>query len=311
MVRNRAAILAKIETTYGTDPTPVPGTNAILCELPEFSVVGKKLERNNVQAFMGKTPPVNVGEGLKIKFTTELKGSGAAGTVPEIAPLFRACNMTETITVGTKVDYNPNSAVGVEESSESVTIYYYQDLILHKLLGCRGMFSISLKASEYGKITWEFTGIYGGPVAGTTPSGVPNGTLPPRFISAAFSIDSYSAIIESLSIEQGGQVVKRIDGNGATGVREWMFVDRDFKGKVDPEVPALATKSFWDMWSTSAQVAMTATVGQTAGNKTIITTPKLVLDVPTYAEREKILTHGLPFSLHPATGNDEVRFSFQ
>ena len=36
MLKTRAVILAEKEITYGTDPTPLPASNAILCEAPEI-----------------------------------------------------------------------------------------------------------------------------------------------------------------------------------------------------------------------------------------------------------------------------------
>src|SRR3990170_2380928 len=96
MLKTRAVILAEKEVTYGTDPTPLPASNAILCEAPEIEVLGKKLERNNVKSYFGTLAPINVGDGVKISITTELKGSGTAGTAPEIGPLLEACGMTHT-----------------------------------------------------------------------------------------------------------------------------------------------------------------------------------------------------------------------
>ncbi len=312
MLRNRAVILANVEVTYGVDIVPTPAANAILCELPEFSVIGSRLERPNIQSYMGKLSPLNIGEGLKIKFVTELKGHGSVvDTPPEIGVLFRGCNFTETITPTTgPVDYDPNSAAGIPDSSESLSIYFYQDGILHKLLGSRGTFSVALKAGEYGKITWEFTGIYAGPADDTLPTGTFNTTLPPRFVSASFAIDSYAAVIESLNIDIANRIVKRPSANAATGILEWLISDREPKGDCDPEVVALATKDFWDMWNQSSQVALAATVGAVSMNRCVITGPKIVLDVPTYGDRENFLTHGLPMSLHPSSGNDEIKFSF-
>ncbi len=311
MLRDRIVLLAKIESTYGTDATPVAASDSILCSVPEFQPIGRQLDRQNAIATMGRPVPINIGEGLNIKFSTELKGDGSApDTPPEIAPLFRACNFTETINVATDVVYAPNSSFGIEDSAESLTIYYHQDGIRHILLGARGTFSLELKAGEYGVIHWDFTGLYGGPTTQTLPTLVPNTTLPPRFKNASFTIDSYAAIIENMSIDIANEVVMRPDVNAATGIKEWLITDREPKGEVDPDVPAIATKDFWAMWQDTDAVALAATVGEVANNKCAIAAPKLVLDVPSYGDRQKILTHGLPFSLHPDSGNDEITFTF-
>jgi len=85
--KNKAVVLAKIEATYSTDAAPL-AANAILCEGPEIEILDKALERNNVKPTFGAKQKVNIGEGLKLSFSTELRGSGAAP--PATAPTSRA-----------------------------------------------------------------------------------------------------------------------------------------------------------------------------------------------------------------------------
>lgn len=308
--KSKAVILAKIETAYGTDPVPTAAANAILCSAPEIEVQGKRMERENVKPGYGANLGVNVGEGLKISFAVDLRGSGAAGTAPpDIGPLLRACNFTETVTPLVKVDYDPNSAA---DTGESVTIYFYRHSLLHKVSGCRGTFSLELKAGEYGKINFDFTGLYLGPVDSTIPASPAfNQTLPPRFLSASFALDSYAAIIESLKLDVGNEIARRPSANASTGILEYFVKGRSVKGECDPEAVTLATKDFWTMWSASSRVALTATVGSAAGNKAIITAPKVEVDTLKYGDREGILTFAMPLIFTPDAGNDEVKISFQ
>src|SRR4030065_2464592 len=145
MLKTRAVILAEKEVTYGNDTTTLPCSNAILCEAPEIEVLGKKLERNNVKSYFGTLALGNVGEGVKISITTELKGSGTAGTPPEIGPLLEACGMTHTNVPVTSDQYDPNS--DLESDQDSVTIYFYQHNICHKVTGCRGAVCLEGKAA--------------------------------------------------------------------------------------------------------------------------------------------------------------------
>ncbi|MEW5745283.1 MAG: hypothetical protein AB1805_07605 [Nitrospirota bacterium] len=309
MNSNKAVILAKVEGSYGVDANPTAAANAILCEKPTIEVMSKKLERNNVKPYFGNLAPVNIGEGLKLSFSTEIKGSGTVGTAPEIGVLFRGCNFTETITPGVKVDYDPNSNTS---TGESLSMYYYLDGILHKILGSRGTFSYESKAGEYGKIKWDFTGIFAGPVDQAIVTGVYNQTVaPPRFVSAAFSIDSYAAIIETLKIDIANEIGKRPSANAATGILEYFIKNRKPTGEIDPEAVPLATKDFWTLWSNSSRVAMTSTLGAVAGNKLITTAPKVGLGDLKYGDREDVVTYGMPLVFTPNAGNDELKFSFQ
>jgi len=61
MNKNRAVILAKIETTYGVDAAPSAASNAIFCSEPEIEVQTKKIERSNVRSTYGAQLPINVG----------------------------------------------------------------------------------------------------------------------------------------------------------------------------------------------------------------------------------------------------------
>lgn len=309
MQKDRQLILAKVATTYGTDPTPVPGTDAILAEGVEISVIGRRVERGAYPGFMGKQAPINIGEAVKVKFTTEIKGKGGAADVPpEIGVLFKGCNYTETINTAVSVVYTLNSNIS---GNTSIALYAYQHDLLHKILGARGTFQVAMKSAEYGKITWEFTGIYAGPADQTIPTGTFATTLPPRFLSANFTLDAYAATIDALSFDIANQIVKRVDANSATGIKEWLIVNREPKGNVDPEMVSIATKDLWTLWSASTQAAIQATVGSAVGNKCVINAPKAVLDVPSYGDRENWLTLNCPFSLHPTSvGNDELEFTF-
>lgn len=307
-LKSKGVILAKTEVTYGVDPTPVAATNAIMVENPTIDPIIKKLVRNNVRSFMGKSLQLNIGEGLKITFKTELKGSGAAGTAPEIGPLLRACNFTEVLVALASATYNPNSLI---DSAESVTIYFYLDGLLHIASGCRGTFSLDAKAGEYGEISWDFTGIYAGPTDSANPVPTLNATIPPRFVSGAFALDSYAAVIAALKISIGNAIGKRPSANAATGILQYIIKDRGVTGSIDPEVVSLATKSFWAMMASGAGVTFTGKFGATAGNICTITAPSVQLDDLKYGEREGILTYALPLNFVPtAAGNDEIQFAF-
>lgn len=313
MLKTKALMLAKVELTYATDSAPVASANAILCEDPDITPISKSLERNNVRPNFGAKDKLIIGEGLKLSFTTELRGTGIAPVVsaPEIGPLFRGCNFTQTLvaTPGQECcKYTPHSNM----DGESITLWFYRDGLLFKAVGCRGTFSLDTKVNEYAKIKWEFTGIYAGPVAaGTLPTPTFSAVVPPVFKGAQFAIDNYAAVIESMKFDMKNSIAKRPDANAATGILSWNITDRAVSADIDPEVPALASKDFWDMWQASETVAMTATIGQTAGNKCVITTPAVQIDDLKFADRENVLTYGLPLRVKPTdAGNDEIEFKF-
>ena len=110
MKTRKKYILAKIETTYGTDPTPA-AANAILTSglqrsLYEGNVVTRELDRET----LGNDETVNTAPYVMIEFAVELAGAGTAGDAPDYGVLLRACGFAETIDAGVDVEYAPVSS---------------------------------------------------------------------------------------------------------------------------------------------------------------------------------------------------------
>lgn len=312
MQKNRALVMAAVESVIGTDPGLDVTTNAILCETPEIEIVQKALDRKYTRSYMGTLPKVTVGEALKLKIRCELKGAGTAGAVPEISPLLRACNMTEVASAGAQVTYTPGSDL----DGDSVTIYFYQHDLLHKISGARGDFTIDAKAGEYGIIEFEMTGVYASVLDSNLASVIASGasynsTLPARFLSAAFSLNSnVSLVLETVKIKAGNKVARRADANTATGIREYFIQDREMQAEIDPEAMTCAEFDAWSLWAQSTRVSMGVKIGTTAGNICTITAPKAQIKELKYGERETLLTHQLTIDLTPNTGNDEITIVF-
>lgn len=93
----KRAILSKIETTYGQDPTPTATLDAILMSNLTVSPMEMTLaQRNNVKSYMGNNPSVLAAIYAKVSFDIEYAGSGTAGTVPAYDELLRACALSST-----------------------------------------------------------------------------------------------------------------------------------------------------------------------------------------------------------------------
>lgn len=154
MLTNRELLLAKIETVYNRDSAPVAATDAILAEALAWSHTGLKMvERPALRANLNSLKKLYAGSMMALSITCEMKGSGAAGTAPEIGPLLRACGCGETISGGVSVTYKP-----VSTGHEAATLYLYQDGTRLKLTGCRGTAEFSLAAGGKAMVTFNLTG---------------------------------------------------------------------------------------------------------------------------------------------------------
>lgn len=304
---NKSAILAKIESVYGTDPTPTESANALIVYNPTFEVLGNQRARAVPLPHFGQIKGVNVGDGLKLNFTTELKYSGTAGTASRYDPLLRACNLTVVNTPATSDVYTPNSTL----AGESVTLWFYTGGVLHKLNGCAGTFKINLKAGEIWTIDWEFTGLYADNAADTVQPALTHESVAPVIVkSMGFTYNAVSLVIEELMLDIGNTVSPQKSANGANnGIARYFVSQRNSKGTMNPEAEALSTINFWDHYdNTTASNIVVNPSGLSAGQDIELAVTGCVLEPPKYGTRENVLTHEISFNINPTitTGNNEI-----
>lgn len=307
---DKSLVLAKIESVYGTDPTPAEATEAIITKgQPSFEVVGTVRQREVPMPTFGRIKGVNVGDGLKLSFTTELKHSGTAGSASRYDPLFEACGMVQSGS-GTVI-YTPASTM----RGPSVTLWFYIGGVLHKLNGCVGTFKINLKAGEIATIDWEFTGLYADNAADTAMPAATHEAIAPIIVQAlGFTYNSYAAIIEELMLDMGNTVSPEKSANASNnGIAGYFISNRESKGSMNPEAVAMSVLNPWDLYdnTTAANIALDITAS--AGNDFAIAVTGAVLEVPKYGSRENILTWDLSFTINPtlAAGNNEIVITFK
>lgn len=318
MLSKRALLLAKIESTYGVDPTPAPGTNAILVNDPKIKVSGEVLQREFARSSLSPLAPVIGMKEVEVSFSTELKGPGTANQggaddIPEIDPLLQACALSPTFTAETTggagdgyIVYNP-----VSDSIKSVAMYLYLDGLLHKILGAAGNLSAKIEAGKYGVIDWTFKGLYSDPTDSAIASGaVFNAQKPKPFMNAGFTIGAYAGIIQALNFDLANEISKRVSANSADGVLGFSITDRGTKGSINPEAVTRATYDFWTKWKAGTGQALSATVGDTAGAKIDVTAPNCVYTDIGWGDRDKVRTYELPFVMAESSGNDEIKLKF-
>lgn len=91
---NKRVILAKIESTYGTENAPA-STDAILCSNLSFTPLdGKSVERDFIRPFMGNAGGIRVENFGKLSFETELAGSGTGATLSAWGALLPSANFS-------------------------------------------------------------------------------------------------------------------------------------------------------------------------------------------------------------------------
>lgn len=313
MLTRRAIILGKIESTYNTDSSPVVSTDAALVEEPSWSHEGARMqERAAARPSAGKLPQVFGGTLKAVSFSMNLKGAGAAysATVrPEADAFLRACGFSAT--VDTTASAETVTYVPVSTAYESITIYYYEDGILHTLTGCRGNVSFAMEAGGFVKASFSFTGHDATHTDVSFPSPTYDSVAPPVFMGMSFAVAAYSATIQTLDYDMGNVIATPASANAADGYADIEITGRDPGGSFDPERVLIATNDPIALWKAGTTLALaTGLCGDTQYNRFSQSMPAIYYREISPGDRDGINTLGNGFGMSESTTDDEVTLLF-
>lgn len=313
----KSAVLAKIESAYGTDATPTGAANAILVSNLSINPLNaQNVDRDNIRTYFGASEQLVGTANIEVGFDVEIQSSGAAGTAPAFGPLLRACGLAETITASTRVEYNP-----ITDSMESATIYYYSDGALHKLLGARGSFDIKMGVGERPVFNFKFVGKDGGISAAANPSLTLTGFKTPAVITDSNTNDLLLGCTYATGSLSGGTsyVSKGLElssGNDVQfipllGSEQVGIVNRAMTGKVALELTAAQEVTFMGTVKANTTQSIGLQHGSTAGYISILYAPAAQLINPAKEEQNGLLLCGYDMRLMPSAGNDELQLCFK
>lgn len=307
LTRN-AVILAKKETTYGTDATPA-GANAILVR--NLSVTPQQAEfadRDVIRPFYGASESLPTGISAQIEFEVELQASGTLGVAPGWGPLLRACAFAETITAGASVAYSP-----VSSGFESLSLVYSlgsetSTRLLHKLLGARGTVQFVINSKAIPVMKYRFQGLYSAVVDDTT-------TLTPDFSAfqtpltsnakntPTFALHGVSSPMAEFSLDVANTLAYR----ALIGEESIKLTDRKSTGSITFDATSVATKNWWDIARYATLGTLDLVHGLTAGKIIELSSSRVQLKDPQYKDDNGIaqLTMGTVF-VPSSAGNDEL-----
>lgn len=310
LYRRNRTLLAKIETTYGTDSTPTGAANAILATDVKISPMeGQDVSRGlDSRPYMGAQPTVPAGLYAKISFKVEVKGSGTAGTAPAIGVFLRSCALAEVIVAGTSVTYNP-----ITSGHESCSIYFNIDGTLYKMTGCRGTAVYRVSAQGVVYLEFEMTGLFTQPAAAAlpTPTFGTQMTQMPQVASSAntptFTINAVSCVMRSFALDLGNDVKPRLL------VRSESIIIADKAEMIDTtiEAVALATLNPYALAAAGTTMAISLVHGTGAGKICTLSVPSAQMQRPSGLEdQDGIMEWPLKLAPLPVNGNDQFTIAF-
>ncbi|QJE03043.1 hypothetical protein HH212_26160 [Massilia forsythiae] len=305
----KRTILSKIETTYGTDPVPTGAANAVLCHSINVTPMETNLvSRDLIRPYMGNSENLAGSVYGKLEIEVELAGSGTAGTAPAFGPLLRACGLSETISAGNSVIYAP-----VSGGFESITNYFNQDGVLHKMTGSRGSVSLTYSAQNIPMLKFSFQGLYSPVVDAAAPTGVVFTAYQLPLIvnnvnTTGLTLQGFAGLVLSdLSIDIANSVVFRSLVGGSEQV---LITDRKPAGSITFEATTVAAKDWWTAARNAATGSLSITHGTVAGNKVKVDAPRAQITQPNYSDKDGIAMIQASLVLVPNAGNDELTLTF-
>ena len=310
----KTAILAKTETTYGTDSVPTGAANAILVSNASFNLAYNNVERNFIRPFFGGSGQLAGTRFVECSFEVELANSGTAGTAPAWAPLLRACGMAEAVLASpARVEYTPVSA-----SFSSVTIYYHIDGVRRVALGCMGNVEIMLNEGAAPMLRFTFAGLDGGRTAVADPTVTLTAFRAPQVVTDVNSGDinlgaTYSAGVLSsgtaypsrgLSINLQNTVSRK----AILGGQAVQISDRNVQAQCQLDLTAAQEVSFLTDINANTNTSLGFSHSTGAGVGILLHAPQVQRIDPTDAEYEGDVHMAQNLRLTPTTaGNDELR----
>ena len=312
----KTAILAKIETTQGTDAAPTGAADAILISNASFQVNYNNVSRDLIRPFLGGSDELVGTRFFQCSFDVEFANSGTAGTAPAWGKLLRACGMAEaSLLTPSRVEYTPVSA-----SFSTLTIYYHLDGVLRKALGCMGTASLDLGADNRPVWKFQFFGIDGGVTATADPSVTLTAFRTPQVVTPTNSGTvtlggTYAAGVitggtaypsRGLQVDLGNDV-QQMSLLG-TGGQRVSITQRNVTGPMQLDLTAAQEVPLRPDINAHTTTTLSMTHGTGAGVGLIVTAPQVQRINPTDQEFNGEMQFGTDLRFTPTTaGNDELR----
>ena len=297
-LHRKRSILAKAESSYGSDPTPTGSANYVqVIDLNIEPIVSDEVSRDLIRPYMGNYEVIPANTRVNVTFDVEMAGSGAAGTAPKYGAILKACALSETVVSSTSVTYAP-----VTTPSDSVTLYVNYDGVRHKITGARGTFSISCEVNNIPRISFSLTGIFNAPTDTALPTVTVSNQASPLIFkngsTSAFQIFGFAAALQSWSLDFNNEVIYR---ELVGGTKEVLITDRRPSGTAVIENVALSSHNFFTDYTGTSTGTNTWLHGTTAGNKITVSCPQTDLGQPSYEESDGITMLSLPFYATPTS----------
>lgn len=305
-------LLAGIEDEAGVLET-LTGANAIKCGIASAEVDGKQLNDPYVRNSISAEPERFVNKTVRISIPVAVKGSGAAGTVPEFGPLLRACALKQDIilveSTPTKVEYTPRNK---GDEMETCSIYLYKDGLVIQACGCMGELSFMGQAGEFAMFNFEMQGKFVTAKDEANPTPTYQNVDPVEVKSAGFAFGAWAdAVARSFGFNTGNTLVSRPNVNAADGLEPYLVTARDPRWQARIEAVLEDDNTFWADYIARDTSALAFAHGSEAGNIVEFAAAKANFAAPRTDAEDSILIYDLGGQLLETSGEDNFKITIK
>jgi hypothetical protein len=246
-------LLCKIESVYGTDPTPTAAANGIRISERLWAQISFEYAFSNLRDEVVTGTLLPLGAGPKrgwiatLDFGVELTGFGAAYSatdLPSVHPLIRSsgCSQTVVTTGGAEtVTYTLE-----DTGHESCTIWAYGAGNIYKIVGCRGELTWPFTPGELGLMRFRVQGLVASVATGALPAITYTAEVPPPMVGLALTVGGWTPTRVSGEFTTGATIVRRDSAQAADGVTAFSISRFDPHFRLTAETDALATANPYD-----------------------------------------------------------------
>lgn len=275
------------ETVYGQDAIQ-SGTPKYLLGR-EFSITpmaGESTALDYDDGLLGRSGEIVTELYVTVEFTVDFASGGAATVAAPWGELMAACLRKTTPDVAENV-YSID-----DESTGSLTFYYYQSGVLHRVVGARGSLSLSAAAKSFGGIKFTFTGLHSVVESAALPAANFTAWKTPLKIgveNSAFTIDGAAVKMISLEYDQANTVVYQ----EYVGHEEVLITDFVPTGTLVIEAPTLDVLDVFALAKNASEHAVVFTNGP-VGDQVEWSSTRVQFGRPTYADQDGTQTYSIP-----------------
>jgi len=295
-------LLARVESTYGTDPGPTGADNAVLAtEVSLTPMQGNDVSRELDLPWMGAQGTIPAELHMRLTYRVEMVPSGTAGTPPAWGPLLRACAVAEVIEEDASVTYNP-----VSDGHESLTHHMWIGGTRYVMRGCRGTCVLRFTAQGIPYLEFDFLGLFAIPTEETRATPDLSDFLKPDLVTSArtpvFTLSATSFVMRNCSLNLGNQV----EGRFLVGSESIMITDKAEALECTVEAVAVSAFNPIALAESQSSVALVLQHGNAAGRVATLSAPTAQMQrLQSLENAQMIKEWPLRLVPVPVTGNDQ------